>query len=269
MEDYKLDDLLLYTAEELDPDQKAFIKQHQDELGEEDKSAYSTFLNEPVEEETEEIIPQPEITPPAESEVAPPPVTPEEPRVFKTQEEIDAYMDSKLPKAPEEPKPSVQDKIKQILPDDYKPETPTELYAKFKEALVLETKDDEERANQIQQQFDKQYLEVVTKNNLPDPKTDTGKQVKEQIRDLGIRYKANSYNEAYDLWSKLPQKFGGGLDYQPPTPEPEPKPDLSEQKRRAAMANAIPGGDGGGSSNKGLSYSDLAGKDLDTLLEEV
>jgi hypothetical protein len=279
-----LKDLLLYTSEELSPEQRNFVREHQDELSEEDKQAYSSFLNASAEEEVETVVEDPYHT---EEKVAETPteVTPqantEEPKVFKTQEEIDAYVKEVIakstPPAPATPEPTTpatptpvkDDELKALrpeiatkyFPEGYTPANPVEYanrtMAALKEQAVLEENEQTARSNA----FNKQYLDLATERKLPDPTTEEGVKVKSQITELGIKYKANNYAEAYDLWSKIPSSFGGGLDYKPE----EKKSDMAEQKKLAGMV-------GGGGNDKptgasNMPYNTLRDTSMDDLID--
>lgn len=269
-----LKELLLKTAGELEPEERDFIKENKDKLSDEDVNAYSSFLEAdetPAQEE-------PPITPPA-PEATPEQPAQEEPKVFKTQAEIDAYLEEKTksnqPPAPVAPTvtPTAYDPSKapvirpevaeKYFPEGYVPANPVEYANRMTAALAEQAQIEQSAVEERNRKFDEEYRGIVTKNNLPDPTTEEGQKVRNQIINIGVKYHSQNYQEAFDLYSSLPPEKGGIFNAAPA------KPDMTEQKRVAGMTGSGSSGGGDAPKTSGVSYEDIHSKSMDQLLDST
>ncbi len=285
MDDITLDDIRKNPkeVEEYSEDEKSFIREHANELDDEEKWAFSPFLNpdtsdvtddeestenpQPDEdgkgEEIEEETPA-EVTPPVQPDVV----------AFKSKEEIDAYVakvvEERQQKAEESGEEPPKEPVK-LFDDSFVPKNANEFAAEFLEKaapLLAErqaemTKRERDEVERINKDFDEQYTKVAQEKGLPALETPEGQEVNKQIAMLSATYGVDNYNDGYDLWSRTAKEFGGGYESAPVAPV---KQDMSAQKQAASRIGKSSGE--GRTKNSSQNYQDIHNTSLDSLLEK-
>ena len=206
----------------------------------------------------------------------------EEPfKVFKTQEELDAYIEAEREKfaiPPDIDKKS--EDVTRIFDPNWKPldwndfaisllENPTARQMLIKEMsgevmgeLKNMTQAEKEEMEKINKGYDEEYDTIAKQGLLPALNTEEGKKVDKQISLIGATYGIASIAKSYDLWKKIPIAQGGGLEYVPPK-----KASLNLQKQRAGLVQSPSGTQP--PQGKVRTYEDFHKKSMDDLMDEV
>lgn len=283
--DYDINDLRLHTVDELDDQQKAYIKDHQDQLTDEDKEAYVSFL-----EESSQETPDPQKTEvdndPHSSEPEPK-TTPEPQYQADFDKRLEAIQKSIESIAPPVSPPQTEDAPKPpTFFGDNQPgnwqdvdKAIAQAYQQAKEDAIKAVEENNAKKIQEAEQkqeaikkavegFEQEYIDLAKEGKIPDLNTEDGKRVKDQIWTIGNKYGSNNIHEAFNTWSQIAAEHGGGYNPQPhKTPEQLQKERLDAQKRAASQ---VGGGGGAPPSSKptDVTYQDLAAKSLDQLIDE-
>lgn len=261
---YNINYLTLKSADELDDNEKSFIVENIDKLNDEDKQNYASFLP------SQDTATPEKIQEPVNSQVdeqKPEAVT------FKTQDEIDKYFEEKYGnrlKSIEEKvaPPEVPQEVKYL---DGTPESWDDIDKAIKKAQEdavekaskkLEEKEQEKaRLEQARVEAIKtlqgQYSEIAKKDNLPDITTKEGQERFSQLVKFGSDHNKDDINQAYDLWSKIPKKFGGGYD--------DGNINLKVQKKAATLIN---GGTAAEPTPNKMSYAQFKHAKLSELIDK-
>lgn len=263
---------------------KAVVVENQDKWNDEEKQVFSQYI---PQQETP-IEPAAPVTP------APQPQTPEAPKTpvaqFQTEEELANFIkkvNSDIrpqtppapPKSPEAPKEPPK-----IITDDYIPSNAREhadkLYDEFKARLDADSAarakeeadrvaENQRREDELAKTYESQYMELVSTQKVPDPKTDEGKKVLEQVANVMRTYEMKDFRKAHEVWAHLPEDRGGGYKAPAPSaPQPAaPQNDINAQKQAAAKV-------GGGTTasrptiNNTYNWEKDHHKSLDQLIKE-
>lgn len=282
MSNFDLAKLKLKTADDLEDDERQFIIDHQDELNDEDKDAYSSFLPPEDPKTTQE---EEEPTPPPTDEPEPK----KEPLTFKSQEEMDEYFEKKfgsqineiksqLPKPQPEPEPKPKPEKKYIegqpksweefdkaikqAKEDAKTELVEQLEKEKKEAQTKQQELEQAREKAIAGLKDEYAKLAESDKSLPKLDTQEGVKKFEELVKWGSERKQENLTDTYGLWSKIPVEHGGGLDTQQKKELDKKK--VEAQKKAAASLS----GKGGEAPKKERSYQDLKKMDLSEIIEE-
>jgi len=238
-----LDQLKLKTADELNDDEKDYLRTNVDKLDDEDKDAYASFLN--------PATPDP-VTP---GSVTPDPVVPdpESPPTFSFNNEDEAkqFVQKAFAEEQDRQKQAAIDAAKTPeekvwLDDNWKPKTWREgIQIAVQEALATADKKraDETTAQETNRKaFENEWDGLIKANSLPARDTDEGKKVLKSVYDIGVKYGQPSFTKAYELYKILPSDQGGALDVK------AVKAERGRSQREAAgqIGGNTPGGAQGG-----------------------
>lgn len=179
---------------------------------------------------------------------------------FKTQEELDAYIAQNATNTVQDDttQNEIQTNGKYVDPN-WKPQTWDEaiqvILSKAKpevvEAITKLQKEEAEEIKKKNEEIDKEYEELAKSNNLPPLTTIEGKQMDEQIAKVALRYKLDSYKDAYDILVKT-----GGIAPQ-------------KQDTRKTVSSIIGGTSAGASADvQKLDYKKLHATNLDDLIDQ-
>lgn len=282
-----LEEVRLMPVEDMGDEHKAFLKEHEADLNDDEKAAFQEFLAVPAkedEEEEHEGETEEDKTAREAKEAAEAGGVTETPPVFKTKEEADAWVEDKIKehdeavaaqKKEEEEAAKAPPELKFFDPE-WKPKNWNDFAVQFFKALVSKPElaktitpiVREELANmsvserreieKINEGFNTEMQEMFKEGLIPDPTSPEGIKIDKQISLIGAQMKANNMREAYDRWAKTPLEFGGGYD-------PGAKRVVSHKQKAGLVSK---GGGSGTPAKKEKSYKDVHGKSLDTLLEE-
>lgn len=214
----ELQDLLLKTAPELNDIERAFIKEHEPELSDEDRDAYKEFLTSPQEpEETPETPEEPE-TPetPETPEIPGEPEEPETPQFqFKTEEEAKEFVRN-LQKEEEAKKQAAIDAVKtpaekKYVEDNWKPKDWNEGMKKAvelaKEEIRKEEKEKQEQA--AVDYWNKEWAKISKEKNIPALTSPEGQKIHKEIIHLMQAKDLKTFKEGYELREKLEGALSG------------------------------------------------------------
>jgi len=246
-----LDDLLLKDIGELDDKEKAYLKEHKEELEETEKETYKDIITEKEEKKEED-----------------------KGFSFKNQEELDNYLDrfvdAKLPKKEEDKKPD-EDTVPDFFDKDYKPKDWND-YTKavlpkivdfisknpkiketVKEEITLTEKDREEQKKKINEEIDTEVANLRKAHaDIPKGDSDEGKKWEKDLAQTFIDFPSlRSMDEAYRI---MEMKKG--------TKE-------KEEEDKEDLAKKIGGGSGTGGETKTRKYSEIAGRSMDAAFEKA
>lgn len=229
----------------------------------------------PEEEQEEGLTVEPEAPvapeePEKETPVVPEPVVPEP--VFKTKEEADEYINTKIMEALNAAKPAELVKEEAggaYFKEGYIPKDLNQLANDLLPIAAQKVREDiraEEQARIDEQQkintlFDKQADDLVKAGKLPSIETEEGKKALGNMLKYGAQYGARDVNVAYEMWSKVPEEFGGGYK-------------VSVAKEKAAAQRKVAGMIGGLKGGEGISvpktnYDKRVRTDMDSLVQEA
>ncbi len=251
-----LDKIKLKTAEQLIDTEKEFLRANIDKLNEEDKEAYKDII----------IPPEPETSTPEEPENLethePETSTPEDKKfTFSNEEEAREFV-RKQTEENERAKQAAIDAAKtpaekKYVDENWRPKN-------WDEAVKLAVKhakeeirkeDEENRQKQISQSLQKQWEDLAIEKKLPDIKTKEGRTIHDNIVKYGIATNKHTFQEAYDVWLKVPKEIGGGFNPDDKTTLPITPSDagkiLAQQKKVASKI---------GGQNSGVKPAGTAGK---------
>lgn len=222
--------------------------------------------------EEEEAAAEPEAPEPeAKEEEKEEPVEP----VFKTKEEADNYIAEKVIQALNESKEKEErerqsKEAEKFFDDSYIPKNANDLAANLIPILDKKIRDnikaEQEHLTAEQQKintlFDKQTDDLIKGGKLPPQDTDEGKQALGSMLKFGAQYGARDVNMAYDLWSKVPEEFGGGYKI-----KSEEKEKAKDQRAAAGMVGGLKSADP--SKPKPLNYDQRRSTDMDSLIQDA
>jgi hypothetical protein len=250
------------------------------------------------EDDEEEITVQEEgaVTADPEEETPAAPVVPAKPEdqpkyVFKTQEELDAFIEAqnkkKTPAAPTEPEKTDEDELKDLIfwkgqvdengkwvgekPADWndfartiiKHLSPKTYAPKVLEEIKNMTAAEKREMETINAEFDAEYDEIAATGAVPKRGTKEGDEVNAQISLIGGQYGLTSIKKAHELWSKIPKEQGGGLSFKPAAPKTNPS------KEASRLIGGSKGSQTSSRPSTKIPYSKLhAARSLDELLDE-
>ena len=227
----ELDEVRLKEPDELTDEEKGLLKEHQDELSDEEKDAFKSVI-EPKEEEPKE----------------------EEPfKTFKTQDELDAFLEEN--KSKEE----LEDKEEEggvepanFFPDDYKPknwnEFANDLLPKLKPEIRKETEafteDTKRKIGEINAQFDAEIEQLrVIDPNIPEVGTSERVAFDKSLAQVAIKNKdVRTMTQAYSIY-KAEQGNKGD--------------DNKEDEVREDLAKKVGGGSKSEGASKEKKYADI------------
>lgn len=176
--------------------------------------------------------------------------------------------------------------IKLYDDDQHKPKNWNEAFRDIIKAIrpVLKNMDAEDtkavtdKVKSVNDEFDKIYDDLATKNSLPKRGTPEGNEVDRQITSVGAAYGIGDYRKAHAIWSKLPKETEitlpggkttkvGGLDYKPEK-SAETKPEKKPNPSKTVAKLQSPGRSAGTPPSKKTDYSSIHNVSMDKLLEE-
>lgn len=177
--------------------------------------------------------------------------------------------------------------IKLYDDDEHKPKNWNEAFRDIIKAIrpVLKNMDAEDtkavtdKVKSVNDEFDKIYDDLATKNSLPKRGTPEGNEVDRQITSVGAAYGIGDYRKAHAIWSKLPKDTEitlpggkttkvGGLDYKPEKPATETKPEKKPNPSKTVARLQANGRSAGSTPVKKIEYKDIHSQSMDKLLEE-
>lgn len=295
-----LDQLRLKTASQLSDPEKDFIKENNDKLTQEDKDAYASFLA-PEENGSSDAGDSGDGRTDAggtvdngagnggeggsaagdggdggasgagAGESAQPPA-----HVFKTEEEIQAYVKEEIAKNEKEKQAAIDaaatPEEKKYVEDNWKPENWNKGISTIKDIVKKELKeeDEAERVKEVGKKLDAEWEELSKEKNIPALTTKEGREIHSSIINYGRASGKQNFHDAYEVWATVPKKFGGGLETvtaqtdaaaeEKKVVDEKAKKDAAE---RRAAAGKIEGQNQGAGSVKGaaslspISYEDL------------
>jgi hypothetical protein len=278
-----LEEVRWKLADELNENEKEFLNEHKEELNDAEKNAFKSFLEtdeqtpDPVtletktdEEENGEEEKDPESAEGAEGGA-------EGPITFNTPAEREAWLQAEIAKR----QPITPVKVEETPEDTKSPfeiakeslkgkkySDASEAYADFVATLKTQADLESKAQQKVNEKFEAEYKEVAEANKLPDPSTEEGKKIKDAITNIGVNNGKKNYREAYDLYTKIPEQFGGGFKVIDQKKKADDnKKQIEDQKKKAAlMGGSTPAGDDK-KKGIGMSYEKLHNTDMDNLLE--
>lgn len=239
----QLNDARLKDLDELTDDDKALLREHKDDLTDEELTAFKDVLTEP------EPAKEPE-------------------PFFKSKEEADTYIEDKINarladiKVPEtkEPEPPKDDRF---FDEGYKPKDwedyAEKLFPKFVERMQKMSAAQREKLNQQiaerNKMFDKEIDDLRTKGEpIPARGTKEFEAFDKELAGIGMKFKGvSNMTEAYEIY-----KATKGTD----------KGDISDSQKQTASRVGKSGG-GSGTVTKDRKYKDVAGRSMDDVMNDV
>lgn len=249
-----LDDIRLKTPDEMNDEEKTFLREHKDELTDADKKDYEEVLAEKDEEEEEEGEEG------EEGEEEKKPIT------FENQEAFDSAVDKRLKemqeaadKAKEEEEESKEKK--RFFPKDYKPKDWEQFAQDFLPFIRQTTKKDteeftrtqRERMAEINKQMDAETEDLRKIDpSIPAAKSEGRREFDRSIAEIMVSDpKVNTVTKAYGVYKERKVKPAGGED--------------SDKNKN--LAKKIGGGGGGEPPKKKVEYKKFAGRTMDDAQE--
>lgn len=254
--EYKLDELKLKTAPELNDREREFIKQNADQLTDEDKEAYAEFLNtdtgtqkkEEGQNNSSQDAPEnnegqksQESNTQAQTETTGN-ENKEQVFTFKSEDEARQWVKKLTDEQQAEKQKAIDAAItpeqKKFVEENWKPKDWNEGIGKIVETVKAELKAeaDKKAEKEAFEYWDNQWKELSKEKNLR-PLTDPeGRKVHGQIVSLIRGYGLDSFKSGYEMWEKIEAVKNGELP--PPTPSEAgaalAKAKLEAQKKAAA-----------------------------------
>jgi hypothetical protein len=213
----ELKNLLLKTSQELDDNEKTFIREHEAELNDEDRDAYKDFLQ--VSETPLEKEKMPAVEPP-EEEKTPTETLDETPAVeqqfsFKSEEEAKAF----VAKFQEEQEDAKQKAInvaktpeeKKYVDKNWKPDNWNEGIKKAVELAKEEIRQEEEQKQQqaAVKYWNDQWAEISAEKKIPALTTPEGSKIHKEIIHLMQGYGLKTFQEGYEMREKVVSALEG------------------------------------------------------------
>lgn len=217
---------------------------------------------------------------------------------FKTQAELDAFIESKIKSTAPAPggegeEIEEEDPFKDITifrgykdpktgewigekPDDWNDFarkilhhlSPKEYAPRVLKVIQGMTAKERKEMETINSGFDAEMDEMAAQGLIPSRTTEDGKKVDAQISALGGKYGLTTMKEAYNLWKQIPAANGGGLDFKPGTPAAPTKP-KNPNKEVARLIGSSGKTTTAKPGAKSMSYAKLhSARSVDELLEE-
>lgn len=202
-----LDKLKLKTSDELNTEEKAFIKENVDKLSDEDKEAYADFLGAGDQDPPQD----PPADPPADDPPADPPDKPNG-YTFKSEDEAKAFVAKQVAEENERQKQAAIEAArtpaeKKYVEDNWKPKTWNEGIKTAAEAAVdiLEQRQQEKTQKQEAQRkaLETEWDTIVVSNKLPERTTPEGQKILKEVYDVGVKYGQPNFTKAYELWNQI------------------------------------------------------------------
>jgi hypothetical protein len=279
------------TADDLDPEEAAFLRENVDKLNQEELDAFAEVLKEPEAEEEEleatgtggeEEEKEEEEVEEKEEEKKPDAqyLTKDEANEFVQKALADREAAKKDAETGTAEEKAAKQEILKLFPDGYKPTDPNEFASKIVEALTpILTQKTIENIGQMnaaqRKQFDDanarldaEYTEIAKKNGLPELSSEKGQLINGQLATVAAKYGIDNYHEAYELWSKLPAQYGGGFSVADEE-KAQKKEALKGQKKAASMVGKSSGEGSTGGKNSGPTREEIATLDMDKLLDRA
>ncbi len=275
-----LDQLRLKTSEELNPDEKLFIKQNEDKLTDEDKDAYADFLGTTNDDSGNG---QDDSGQGADGDGAGDSgdsgsgdgsagdVTPPPGLVFKDEDEAKAFVAKTVAEEQEKQKQAAIDAAKtpedkKYVEENWKPKDWNEgikvavqaALDAVEEKKVTETKVQEAARKAYEAEWDG----IVTANNLPKRDTEEGKKVLKAVYDVGVKYSQPTFTKAYELYKTLPTSAGGALEL-------GEKGKSNPNRQAAGKVSGNTPNQSNGNSIAPKTYQDLHGKTQSQLIRDA
>jgi hypothetical protein len=219
-----LKDLLLKTSAELNDDEKKFVKENEDKLSDEDKDAYSDFLN--VQPDDAGVgtgagdgsddgnkgggTGEGGDGGNGAGDGTPAPGADDKPAyVFKTEEEAQKFVRDQIAKNEADKQAAIDaaktPEEKRYVEDNWKPENWNKglntIVATVKEELRQEAEAKAEK--EAIEYWTNQWNELSTAKNLPSLETQEGKLLHTQVINLMRGYGKKTFAEGYELWEKV------------------------------------------------------------------
>lgn len=267
-EQLDLEKVKLKTYEQLSENERAFVVENKDSLNSEDLEAYAPLFTkneEVVETPSEEAGAQGENTEGqgegGEEDPNAKPATEEKPvnegYAFKSEEEAREFVQKQLIESEKAKQAAIAaastQEEKERIDKEWKPSdwlhAKKVLGSELKEEIKADLKKEaeERRQQEIGQQLQKEWEALAKEKGLPSDKTEKGKAIHDSIVNFGVAAKKTTFKEAYEVWSKVPEQFGGGLKAAAEAEaKQEDKKQVSEQKKAAAKI----GGQNSGAGTK-------------------
>lgn len=267
MTDFDLDEIRLKTSEELNDEEKSFLKENVDKLTDEDKEAYAGFLTTKPEENSDDNgdgAGNGEDGGGVGAGGKPP-----APYVFKSEDEARSFVAKTVSEEQAKQKQAAIDSArtpeeKLFVEKNWKPKDWNEGIKTIKDVVKQELKDEqaEETKKQETQRraFESEWDGIVSANKLPKRDTEEGRKVLKSVYDIGIKYNQPNFTKAYELYKAIPKSQGGGLEVM-----------VNSSVQRNAAGKVV-GNTPDGNKGKSVapkSYGDLHNKSMSQLVRDA
>lgn len=276
-----LDSLRLKTVSQLADSEKTFLRENVDKLTEEDKSAYSSFLN--VEEEILSEEQQETEGDNAESEKEQEGKDESEaPKgfQFETEEQAKEFVRKNLAEtekaraeALEEARTPEERRL--IQDDNWKPKNWDEAAKTFVKIAKDEIKEEQvaatKRSEANAQRLENEWQELRKENKLEDITTKKGREAHDKIVDIALKHGKKTFRDAYALYSIIPVDKGGGYDSVVVQQQQQQDVIASQRKAASKIGGQNPGSPATKSNSplKAITYEDMHGKPRSRVLKEA
>jgi hypothetical protein len=195
---------------------------------------------------------------------------------FKTQEELDKYLDEKVAeklearkKEREESRKKTQVKDESIFPEGYKAKDWNEAFSvalpKIQDRIIKSVQEmnqkQKDALNKINKEFDQQFKDIATKDkNVPKEGTKDREEWEADVADVGVKYKLHSMTDAYEVWKALATSKS--------SISTETAPIQQEGQPRIAPVSKVNRGYGQSTTGNKTVYKVGGGKRLDDLIAQ-
>lgn len=211
-----LDKLKLKTSDELNDEEKAFIKENADKLNDEDKSAYSDFLGTPSSDEDNPeggSQGEPSSNGNAADEANKGQAAPQpQGYTFKNEEEARSFIAKTLTEEQQRQRQSAIDAAqtpaeKKYVEDNWKPKTWNEGFKMAVKFAKEEIKEEERRTTEEREaktkELEREWDDIAKANNVPARSTPEGQKILKEVYEVGVKYSQPNFTKAYELWHQI------------------------------------------------------------------
>lgn len=236
MADYDLDDIRLKEPGELEDEEKSFLREHKDDLTDEDRETFGEILSEEEKEEDE-----------GGKGFA---FESEEDFVEKTSRVFEKVLEKREKK----PEPEPADKgDERIFPEDFKPkdweEAGQHIFKYWDKKQQAQRAELQRKADEINKEWDNQLADIRMKNSdLPKAGTKEGAKFDQELSGIIAKYKGvTNMDEAYEIYEATHKK-------------PEKKEVGDKQKN---LAQKVAAGSSGDANQGERKYEEVAKRSID------
>ena len=247
-----LEDVRIKEVADLSEEEKGFLKEHTEELTDDEKGIFKDIITEEKEEKKEEEF---KFESKEDFDKA----------VAERTEEVIAAKEEERKKEEEKAKGDKGEEDERFFPDGYQAkdwnEAAKEMFPKFRERIFKEQNEarqkTQETLDNINKEFDAEIETIATEDkSIPAKGTKERDDFETELSQIGVEYQGvTNMTQAYKIWKALNS-----------SKEDKKTDDVSIKQKELAGKVGRTGGEG--ETVKKRSYKEISGRSMDELIEE-